>query len=181
MSGFEPELGPDGRERPRFGEYATPDEQRARIREPAPAAVPPVPVADTEPPQALPRPRTADRITTLALLVYGLVSVLTTIPSMVDYGGFATTLLAALGVDQALADPAAGRPWGIAAAVVLGGGWLLTAMLSVLALRAGRLSWWIPVVGAVVFNLVSSGLLVVPLMSDPAVWSAVEGALAAGG
>ena len=34
MSDFAPEVGPDGRPRPRFGEYASAEEQRARITQP---------------------------------------------------------------------------------------------------------------------------------------------------
>ena len=60
-----------------------------------------------------------------------------------------------LGVDVELADPAAGRPWGIAAALVLAIGWLLTAALSWWSLRRGRLTWWIPVVGGIVFTFAS--------------------------
>ena len=78
----------------------------------------------------MPRGRFADRVVTIALLVYGLVNVVTGIPSMIDYGAYVTTVLSLLGVEGELADPAAGRPWGIAAALVLAIGWLLTAYLS---------------------------------------------------
>ncbi|WP_286794938.1 DUF6264 family protein, partial [Microbacterium sp. UBA3394] len=62
------------------------------------------------------------------------------------------------------------RAWGFAAAVVVGLGWLLTAVLSWMSMRRGRISWWIPLVGALVFSFASGILLTVPLFQDPAVW-----------
>ena len=37
-------------------------------------------------------------------------------------------------------------------------------------MRRGRISWWIPLVGALVFSFASGILLTVPLFQDPAVW-----------
>ena len=178
------------RPRPQYGEYATPEEQRARIRQPEPVAVtppPPTPVAPAavaaQPGRmgapAAPRPRFADRIVTFGLLGYGLFTVLGSIPAAADYGQFAANFLAMFGVDQALSDPAGARGWGLAAALVLGVGWVVTLGLSWMSVRAGRISFWIPLVGGVVCNMVSSALLVAPLMSDPAVWTALQDALTA--
>lgn len=174
----------DPRPRPQYGEYATPEEQRARIRVPDPALMEPVPVATPEsasapePTPPAPRPRRgagrlADRIATWALLGYGFITVLSSVSALVDYGAFAATFLDVLGVDAQLADPAAGRGWGIAAAIVLAVGWLLTAVLSWAGLRSGRVSFWIPIVGGIVFNIASGTLVLVPIMSDPAVWDAL--------
>jgi hypothetical protein len=181
------------RPRPQYGEYATPEEQRARIRQPAAsealsagqtpaAAAVPGPAAPVAPPTAVaapvvPRRRYVDRVITFALLAYGLITVLGSIPASTDYPQFAATFFEMLGVDATLSDPAAGRGWGLAAALVLGLGWLLTLALSWWNVRAGRLSFWIPLVGGLVFNMVSSLLLVVPLMTDPAVWNALQGSL----
>lgn len=168
--------------RPQFGEYATPEEQRARIREPAPwqlAAVTPVmtdaPEAGTPsmPAVAERRPRPVDRIVTFALLAYGLVNVISSVPAFLDYGAYAETMLAMLGVDVQLADPAAGKAWGIAAVLVLAIGWCATVAVSVWNLRHNRLTWWIPLVGGVVFTFVAGTLMTVPLMNDPAVWQAL--------
>ncbi len=76
-----------------------------------------------------------------------------------------------------LTDPAGAQAWGTAAAVVLGVGWLLTAVLSWLRLRSGHRAWWVPLVGGVVFTFAAACLMVVPLMNDPAVWPALEKAL----
>jgi hypothetical protein len=46
--------------------------------------------------------------------------------------------------------------------------YLLTAMLTWRVLKAGRISWWIPIVGAIAAYVVVSLCLAVPLMGDPA-------------
>ncbi len=169
--------------RPQYGEYATPEEQRARIRQPAvdPLTHPAAPPAPVEPVAApatgLSSGRLIDRVFTFGLLGYGLFSVLTTIPSVVDYGTFAASILQTLGVDATLADPAAGRSWGLAAALVLGVGWVAAAGASWLNLRARRLSFWIPLAAGFLCNVLSSVLLLIPLLSDPTVRSALEQAL----
>jgi hypothetical protein len=190
---------PDSRPRPQYGEYATPEEQRARMRPPGPAAqaaaappaqsAPPAPtwgassLPGTKPapkpgpwPEATPgtrerKPHPVDRIVTLALLAYGLINVITSIPSLVDNAAYTETVFKLLGVNATLSDPAAGKPWGFAAALVMALGWLITAWLSWLSLRRGRLTWWIPLVGGFVFTFVSGVLMLVPLMNDPAVWT----------
>ncbi|MFT4212026.1 MAG: DUF6264 family protein [Microbacterium sp.] len=168
------------RPRPQYGEYATPEEQAARIRQPAPASSPPVPPIDPVPAPptasaAVPSPgRMIDRIFTFGLLGYGLFNVLTTIPTIADYGTFAANLLSTLGVDASLADPSAGRGWGVAASLVLGIGWVAAAAASWLNLRARRISFWIPLAAGVLCNMISSLLLLVPLIGDPTVWAALE-------
>ncbi|SDQ06000.1 DUF6264 family protein [Microbacterium sp. cf332] len=180
------------RPRPQYGEYATPEEQRARIAalggsaphpdvaDPALVAHPVAPSPTHEPsrgPLPSPRPTTAaarptrlaDRVITVALLAYGLVTVLGAIPQLVDFAGFAQTWMDMAGIDASLADPAGGRAWGIAAAVVYGLGWLLTAVFSWWSLSLRRLSWWIPLVGAIVTFIIVSMLLAAPLLSDPGV------------
>ncbi|MFC8681711.1 DUF6264 family protein [Microbacterium ureisolvens] len=170
------------RPRPQYGEYATPEEQRARIQEPAPwqlEALTPIMTDAPEPgiPQAPPvvgkRQRPVDRIVTFALLAYGLVNVISTVPAFLDYAAYAESILATLGVEAELSDPAAGRAWGIAAVLVLIIGWCATAVVSVWSMRAGRLTWWIPLVGGVVFIFLAGALMAIPLMNDPAVWQAV--------
>lgn len=187
------------RPRPQYGEYATPEEQRARIADPGAAAAleaAAAPVAQTAehrrvagseehaaPQLASPRPtttaarptRTADRIITIALLAYGLVTVLGAIPQLVDFAGFARTWMDMAGIDGTLTDPAAGRAWGIAGAVVFAAGWLLTAVLAWWSLSRRRLSWWIPLVGAIVTFVIVSLCLSVPLLSDPAILNGFSG------
>lgn len=180
------------RPRPQYGEYATPEEQRARIAALGGEAPPPDVVETAQVPAgsaashhhdsapqrlASPRPTTsaarpsrlADRVITVALLAYGLVTVLGAIPQLGDFAGFAQTWMDMAGIDATLADPAGGRAWGVTAAVVYGAGWLLTAVLSWWSLSLRRLSWWIPLVGAIVTFVIVSLLLAAPLLSDPGV------------
>lgn len=188
---------PDPRPRPQYGEYATPEEQRARIAQPdvglvyepapvidaapasAPAAPHPAPAQQQGGPAGIEtrRSRPVDRIVTFALLAYGLVNVISAFPALIDYTPYVDTMFRVLGVEAELADPAAGRPWGLAAAIVLAVGWLITAAVSWVSLRRGRLSWWIPLVGGVVFTFASSMLVLVPIMNDPAVWDALVGSI----
>ena len=87
-----------------------------------------------------------DRIVTFALLAYGLVNVVTAIPALIDYGAYADTVFNLSSVDVEL--PTRRRAAvGIAAAIVLAVGWLMTARAVVVELRRGRLTWWIPLVG----------------------------------
>lgn len=196
MSDFAPEAGPDGRPRPRYGEYATPEEQRARIAQPAvtdalsagvtPAAAPAAsapsaPAAPSAPVPVATRRSMLDRIFTVALLGYGLFIVITSIPTVADYDGFAAGFFETLGVDATLTDPSAGRGWGLASALVLGIGWLAAAVLSWRNLRAGRISFWIPLVAGIVCTMIASVLLVVPLMMDPGAWAAIQGVIDSAG
>lgn len=158
---------------PQFGEYATPEEQQRRIQATARPA-PPSPAAAPVPAPAAARPGLGvDRIITIGLLVYGLISTLTSIPQMADYAAYAENLLRMMGIDAALSDPAGARGWGVAAAIVTGLGWIVTAALSYLRMRAGRLAFWVPLVGAIVFLAISGVLLAVPLVSDPAIVDAL--------
>jgi hypothetical protein len=183
----DPQESPEERPRPQFGEYATPEEQRARIRQPSvtdhlsdgiapppPAAPPflppPAPVSGA----AVRRPRLIDRVATFVLLGYGLVTVLSAIPQFVDFTGFVSTLSQVMGLRSDLPVPASGRAWGIAAAVVLGVGWLATFVLSWAVTRSGRLAFWIPLVAGAVINILASFLVVVPLLSDPAFLTAIQ-------
>ncbi|WP_228484778.1 DUF6264 family protein [Microbacterium cremeum] len=150
---------------------------RAGDRTPVMPAAEPAPAPAGPAAGAPPRPRTVDRIVTVALLAYGLFNVLSSFTAFLDYGAYAETMFAVLGVDAELADPSAGRPWGIAAAVVLAVGWVATALVSSWSLRRGRLTWWIPLVAGIVFTFAAGIMMVVPLMNDPAVWDALVGSL----
>lgn len=175
----------DERPRPQFGEYASAEEQRARIQQPevterleagvAPADAPSTPPSPGVAVVPISRRRLVDRIVAFALLGYGLVNVIAAAPALVDYAAYMTSVFELMGVDADLGDPQAGRPWGIAAAIVLVGGWLLTAALTWANARRGRVSWWIPLVGGVVFSLTAGILVMVPLMSDAALWSSLVG------
>ncbi|GAA3651465.1 DUF6264 family protein [Microbacterium marinilacus] len=166
------------RPRPQYGEYATPDEQRARIRQPLPEPVPPVAPAPAAPPTtgrpgrqagAVAPGRLFDRAAAVALLVYGLLSLTSAIPALLD----PTPLLAAMGLDAGDLGVTTTGGWGIASAVLLVGGWLLTAWLTWLAHRRGWIVFWIPLAGGIVFNGLAGVLVAVGLLGDPGVFDAI--------
>lgn len=167
--------------RPQYGEYATPEEQRARISEPEiswpepePAPVPSGPALDASTrDKPVTRPRRFDRIVTFALLAYGLINVIGTVPALADYVAYSEQVFGLMGLDVELSNPISGQGWALAAALTLGVGWLITAVLAWLSVRAGRRSWWIPLVGGFVFMLISAVLILIPMISDPAVQRAL--------
>ncbi|MEZ3159675.1 DUF6264 family protein [Microbacterium sp. BWT-B31] len=175
---------PDPRPRPAYGEYATPEEQRARIKDPgaawvyspaADAVVAPEQAAPAQPvPEPAPagvragRPHPVDRVVTLALLAYGLINVAFTAFSFLDLASVAQQAMDLMGIEGEFTNVDAARTWGIVAAVVLVVGYVATAALSVLQLRRGRIAWWIPLAGAVATYLVVYVCLAVPLLGDPA-------------
>ncbi|MCX7521875.1 DUF6264 family protein [Microbacterium sp. STN6] len=176
--------GPAGDERPRpqYGEYATPDEQRAHTRMPPPLEAPapsPAPVSDGTRPQDAPaapaagHPRSWDRVLTLALLALGLFNVLSSMSAYLHMDSALSAAFAQLGVgDFGAADIAA--PAGVALAVIQPLLWLITAALAVTSLRRGRISFWIPLVGGVVAYIVLVVVLVVVVLNDPAFVSFVQ-------
>lgn len=177
----EPGPAPEERPRPAYGEYATPEEQRAAIRLPLPEApAPPAASLSSVPhhaPLPVPRPTTtaarptrrADRIITLALVVYGFITVLSAVPQLWHFNEFAQTWMTLAGIDATFTNTAAGDLWGRIGAAVFAIGWLITALLSWRSVIRGRLSWWIPLVGAIATFVLVSVCLTVPLLGDPAV------------
>lgn len=164
------------RPRPAYGEYATPEEQRAARGLPAEQQVPapqpmmhaPIPPAGSDAAAPLPKPRRLDRIATFALLGYGLITVFISGSSYLNIVPFMNEAMTMLGIDGTFTNYESGRRWGLMAAVVLAVGWTLTAILSVRRLRARKLTWWLPIVGGIVTTMLASLCLVIPMMGDPA-------------
>jgi len=175
---------------PQYGEYATPEQQRELIRRSGgtPPAAPDADSAGQPPAPVVPAPvtpalaahpaegaanaaprRRGDRFVTIALLAYGLFTVVTTIPQLVRYSSFAQSWLEMAGIQAEFTAVESGRLWGGIAAAVFALGWIVTTLISWRMLTRGRLSWWIPLVGAVVTFVVVSICVSVPLMSDPAI------------
>ena len=187
------------RPRPQYGEYATPEEQRARIQNPdasyaletgqapdlvASGAVGQGTSRPTPAPEWIPLPphidaaaetrpgrRRIDLIVALALLGYGLVNVVLTIFQIMDFPAFAQQFMDISGIDGEFTNLAAGRLWGSIGAVVFAVGWLVTALFVYLRARRGKRVWWIPVVGAAVTFVIFTICVTVPLMGDPVIFS----------
>lgn len=176
-------------QRPQYGEFATPEEQRRlaglppldqvvetppemhdRVALPAPAAEV-VPAAVPAPAQ----PRRWDRIVTIALLAYGLINVFMTGLSYLDLPTVMNGSMKILGIPGEFTNFAQAKLWGTIAAVLLVIGWVITAVLAVRRLRSGKLTWWIPLVGAAVTTIIVSICITVPMMGDPAFISYIDG------
>ncbi|GAA5028927.1 DUF6264 family protein [Microbacterium fluvii] len=169
--------------RPRYGEYATPEEQRARIRQPdvtaaydAGHAVPapttaPSPNGVGHDPQAAPaaatRQHPVDRVVTTGLLGFGFVNVLFSAFGYLDLAAVIQNAWEIIGIDGSFTNTASAQLWGPIAAGVLVIGYLATAFISFRVMRSGRIAWWIPLVGAVVSFIGVYACLLVPLLSDP--------------
>lgn len=163
-------------QRPQYGELASPEEQRAAAGLPPLDEVdaPAVPIgaasadAAVAPSAPASRPHPVDRFATIGLLAYGLVNVVITALSYLDLPSVMTETMKILGIDGEFTNYAQGRIWGTIAAIVLVVGWAVTAALSIRRLRRGRLTWWVPIVGAIVSMAVVTACISVPMMSDPA-------------
>ncbi|MGF6821713.1 energy-converting hydrogenase Eha subunit C [Microbacterium sp. ZKA21] len=160
--------------RPQYGEYATPEEQRRLAGLPpvdaAPVVEEPVrPVAAAAPVSApSARPSGADRIVTIALLAYGLVNVVMTAISYLDLPTVLQQSMDILGIEGDFTNFAPARLWGGIAAVILVIGYALTVLVAFRRLRAGKRSWWVPLVGAAVTMIVVTICIMIPMMGDPA-------------
>lgn len=159
-------------DRPQYGEYATPEEQRAR------AGLPPVSIESPASADAAPQPvrpaasnaaeRPAGRLITLVLLGVGLINVLSSIPQFVNMSSTLNESMALLGVEGEFSNFAAARTWGTIAVVVLLAGYAATVWLSFRQLKRGKSAWWIPLVGFVVTMSLVSACISVVMLSDPA-------------
>jgi hypothetical protein len=176
------------RPRPQYGEYASAEEQRARIARPeiTDALQSGVRPADSDPaasPAAgTPRPagsatgwRLADRFVTVGLLVYGLLNMVFTAPRLFDFADAADEYLALLGVQEPFTNVAAAHLWGPIAGTVYIAGFVATALLAWRRLRRGRIAFWIPLVGAFATLTVVAICLTVPLAGDRAFLAFVDG------
>ena len=161
-------------QRPQYGEIATLEEQRKAAGLPPLDEMPPAAVVAPAPDASAPtaptvaRRRPVDRFVTIALLAYGLINVVMTGLSYLDFSTAMNEMMSVLGVDGEFTNFAQGKVWGTVAAVVLAVGWSLTAYFSIRRLRSGKLTWWVPIVGAVVTLLIASICAAIPLMNDPA-------------
>ncbi|WP_437584535.1 DUF6264 family protein [Paramicrobacterium sp. CJ85] len=173
------------RPKPQYGEYATPEQQRAAIRQPATDDNESVPIADDgrrtpEPARRdAPRPAPAtpdmiaesrsrgDRIATFVLLGVGLVSVLTTLPSMFELPDVMTQAYAQFGIGSYTNETFANAMgWVILISHIIL--WVMALMLSLRRLAAGKIAWWVPFVIGVIANIIYIVVIVIVMVNDPA-------------
>lgn len=184
----------EDRPKPRYGEYATPEEQAEAIRERlgtdpsaqadtgdgSNASSPLSPASPVGAPSAASRPTPApaanaiDRFITLFLLGMGVVSLLQGIGGYLNLGALIDAGYASFGAALRATDIGHYTTTGLTGAL----GWVLTIVhtvaltlavyYSLRRLRARRISWWIPVIAAVVVFLATMIVMFVLLTLDPA-------------
>lgn len=169
-------------ERPRYGEYATPEQQRAAAGLPPaePVIVPPAASARSSAPAPAPGPvptplptagrpaHPVDRLITFALLGFGLVNVLSSVGSFLDLASTMDSTLQILGLEGEFTNFQAARVWGVIAAVVMIAGYAATVWVAFRRLRAQRRTWWVPLAGFAVTMALVSACIAVPMFGDPA-------------
>jgi hypothetical protein len=203
------ESDPQRRPRPAYGEYATPEEQRAAIKQPAdwqleglaagtdstqaapqqplpgayrpggpqhpgqrPQGPPPQgnlhwPQEESRPPQQPVRANFGDRFVTFVLLGFGLSNVIGVVADAFNGGRAMRESMAVMGGSyEHLADALPAWLWQ-GQAIIYAVVWLVTLIVSLSSMRAGRRSWWVPVVGAFVAFILFFAIFVIALGENP--------------
>jgi hypothetical protein len=147
----------DDRAKPQYGEYATPEQQAEAMGQvyvpPTPETPAPAPEPNAAPAYPVRQPGYANRFLTVFLLALGALSLFGNIPS---YLNLATSLKSVMASADLTPVPvpsslnAVGIPILIANIVIYGA----AVLISILAIRRGRVSFYIPIVGFILFVLV---------------------------
>ncbi|WP_165063896.1 DUF6264 family protein [Marisediminicola senii] len=178
----------DERPRPRYGEYATPQQQAETVAHSLPP-VPPVimpadhagavspvptpPAAGTTGPTApgapgAPRTRRRwDLILSVALLAYGLFTVLSGLVQYSNLGAMMQQVYDTQGVGD-FTEYDLARTIGFTLIVVNTVIYAITLYITVRLLRATRLAFYVPLIAGVLASIVTVGLIVTLMLSDPA-------------
>lgn len=162
----------DQRPRPEYGEYATPEEQAEAIgtvpeamQDITPQAIVDVPAAT--PAAALPVQRRWDLVLTIVLVAVGTYVTFSSLSVYADLGGFMQEVYATYGYTGTLADPSLASAVGIALNIVQPVLLVLAVVLAARSLRAGRVTFWIPLAAGVLAFVIWFVLVVVIFVSDP--------------
>jgi Family of unknown function (DUF6264) len=154
---------------PEYGEYATPEEQAAAIGT-VPEAIQditPQAVVAPEPVVVSPR-RRWDIIATVALLIFGAYATFSSIPQFANLQGTIEEVYAAYGYTGTYPDPGLASAIGITVNIVQPIALVLAMFFSARRLRAGKVSFWIPLGSGIIVTIVASALLITAFYSDPA-------------
>lgn len=183
---------PQRRPRPEYGEYATPEEQRAAIKQPAEwqvqaatdaAAEHPAqqglrpadpsasqlhwPQEESRPPQQPARTSFGDRLITFVLLGFGFSNVISSVTNAFQDGAVMRDSASSLGAtEEQLVDNLPDWLW-TGMAIVYSVVWLVALFASFTAIRRGRRSFWIPLTGAIVAAIVVLALMVIAVGQHP--------------
>lgn len=149
---------------PRYGEYAPVPEKKTESPTPVPVEETPAPPraqAGTKPQRAW------DRALTIGLLAVGAVNLFFSVPQFADFGDSLREVFTQNGFGTYTSDGLAGVLGAvaiIAQLVILS----LTVFFARRNLAAGRISFWIPLVGAVLSLVVVTAVVLAAMLPDPA-------------
>jgi hypothetical protein len=181
----DPGTGGTERPRPQYGEYATPEQQAAAAGIPyrphvhaapphgqTPAAVPPPPAHDTRvggpgPASVQASSRRWDFVLSSLLLGYGLFNVIVGSAQYTDLAGVINAqFYGPQKIGTFVATPLSERLGVVilVSQIVL---YVLTAAITVARLRAGRIAFWVPICGVLVFGVVVFACLSSLVLGDP--------------
>ncbi|MDI2099489.1 DUF6264 family protein [Ruicaihuangia caeni] len=184
----------DAARRPEFGAFATPDEQARRrgtadqhekdaggharptppagsksawraatpAKQPAPPLPGMVPLAPNERSE---RNRRADRFVAYVLLALGFLNVVSSAPAYLALQSTLNMAYEQLGAGP-FDNPELASAMGVAIVIVQAVIWVATFALTLTRIRAGRLAWWVPVVGAFVAFIALAVMLTVVMATD---------------
>lgn len=166
----------EARERPEYGEYATPEEQAEAMGTPtAPfvqaAIVEPVALAEASAAIVRPQPRRWDLVLTIALVVLGAYGVFNGFAANADLAYTITQAYAALGYDGQFPDVERANAVGLTLNIVQPILLILAVSLSSLSLRRGRVTFYIPLAAGVLSTIISVILLMTLIYADPGFWA----------
>lgn len=157
----------DERPQPKYGELAP--EGWSWTPPPSPYEQAPEEEVPSRPAEAAPATRRrGDFWVTMTLLGLGIFFTLTSAPGYLDLGPMMSQLFAQEGLGQFTAWEVAGRAGQIAVisqVVIL----VASIAVSILLVRKGRLSFYVPLTGAALSFIVSLVCVTVALLADPAV------------
>ena len=155
---------------PRWGEYAPlpPAPPEPAIHPVGPAQQTPIPPAPTRAAGGAPvrKRRTWDLVLTIALLAYGLMTVLASLGGASDLGSTLDQVYAIQGLGHYEPSALAASLTGVAnlAQVLL---LALAAFVSYRLLKAGRIAFWVPLVAGAVASLLVGVLGLTLMLGDP--------------
>ncbi|WP_440711195.1 DUF6264 family protein [Herbiconiux sp. YIM B11900] len=118
--------------------------------------------------------RRGDRIATLILLAAGLLATVNMVTSFLTLPSVMQQFMDLQGIAGVYSGDATASSAGAVGAAVLLAVYALTALVSVQRLRAGKLTFFVPIIGAVLGLLINIVVVVVALLADPSILAAMQ-------
>ena len=115
-----------------------------------------------------------DRIATIVLLVLGVLGTFNMVTSLLTLPDVMQQLMQFYGVSGTYTGADAARTAGIAGAALVVPIYLITAWLSLRRLQAQKLTFFVPLIGAVVAFIVNTVVVLIALQADPAMFDAIS-------